>query len=321
MHAAADPAVSIRGLRKTYGGRTVLDDVSLDVARGELVALLGPNGAGKTTTLEILEGYRRADGGEVRVLGLDPARDGGRLRPRIGLMLQDGGVDPRTTPREMLRLFARFFADPADPDQLIGTAGLQAVAGTHYRRLSGGERQRLALALALVGRPELLILDEPTAGMDPDAKATTRTLIRRLRDAGATILLTTHDLVDVERLADRVAVLSHGRIAALDTPAALNAASTPAIRVRFAIRPDAAALSALHGRVPGTLIPDGADRFHVDGRPPDPALIAALATACAELGLLISELTIGSSSLEDRYLELVGRRAADEPERERGIRL
>jgi len=166
--APAEPvAVSASEVRKSYGARQILTGVSFEVRRGELMALLGPNGAGKTTTVEILEGYRTADGGSVRVLGLDPARDGRALRPRIGLMLQEGGIDNRSTPREVLRLYARFYLDPEDPDALLEAVDLGRAATTRYRRLSGGEKQRLSLAIALLGRPELLVLDEPTAGMDP----------------------------------------------------------------------------------------------------------------------------------------------------------
>ncbi|HEY0444416.1 MAG TPA: ABC transporter ATP-binding protein, partial [Candidatus Limnocylindrales bacterium] len=197
---ATEPAVRVRDVVKRYGGRDVLAGVSFDVEAGEVFALLGPNGAGKTTTVEILEGYRRQDAGEVMVLGTDPRRGGPALRARVGLMLQGGGgIDPRARPDEILRLYAAFHAEPRDPGDLLDQVGLRAVAKTRYRRLSGGERQRLALALALVGRPQLLVLDEPTAGMDPEARAATRSLIRDLRSDGVTILLTTHDLGDVER--------------------------------------------------------------------------------------------------------------------------
>ena len=289
--------------------------MSLEVGRGELVALLGPNGAGKTTTVEILEGYRRADAGTVRVLGLDPAREGRALRPRIGLMLQEGGVDPRSTPREVLRLHARLFRDPEDPDALLADAGLEPVAATRYRRLSGGERQRLALALALLGRPELLVLDEPTAGMDPAAKQATRERIAGLRAAGTTILLTTHELGDVERLADRVVVLDRGRIVAAGTPAELTGAGAPRVRFRLSEALDAAGAAALVAAVaPGArLVDDGADaRYELRdlSSPPDAALVAGLAAWCAERGLLLAELRVGAASLEERYLELVGREGA-----------
>ncbi len=212
-------AIEVAGLVKGYGGRSVVDGVDLTVASGEIVALLGPNGAGKTTTIEIIEGYRTPDDGTVRILGADPARGDRDHRARVGIMLQDGGFDMRTRPAETIRQFARFHADPRDPEELLDLVGLRAVAATSYRRLSGGERQRLSLAVALVGRPEVLLLDEPTAGMDPEARAITRDLVVSLRAEGMAILLTSHDLVDVERLADRVAVLVDGRIVA-DGPVA-----------------------------------------------------------------------------------------------------
>src|SRR6185369_12552484 len=203
-------------------GRTVLDAVDLVVRPGELVALLGPNGAGKTTTVEIIEGYHAADAGTVRVLGVDPRHGGPALKARVGLMLQGGvGLEPRATPRDLIRLYSALHAGGRRPDDLIEQVGLAAVAGTRVRRLSGGERQRLALAIALAGDPEVLILDEPTAGMDPEARRATRDLVAGLRNEGRTILLTTHDLGDVERLADRVAILAKGRIIVDDTPDAI----------------------------------------------------------------------------------------------------
>ncbi|HEY3334723.1 MAG TPA: ABC transporter ATP-binding protein [Candidatus Limnocylindrales bacterium] len=323
MTATVAPAISATDLRKAYGGRQVLGGVSFEVMRGELFALLGPNGAGKTTTVEILEGYRRADAGTVQVLGLDPVRDGRRLRPRIGLMLQEGGVDPRTTPREALRLYARFYRDPEDPDRLLELVDLGRAATTRYRRLSGGERQRLGLALALVGRPELLVLDEPTAGMDPAAKQATRERIAALRAAGTTILLTTHELGDVERLADHVAVLDRGRIVAYGTPAELTGAGAPRVRFRVSQPLEAADTVALaaalgNGHGPGaTVVASGAgSHYELTGleAAPDPVLVAALATWCAARGLLITELRLGAASLEERYLELVGTDVAAEAE-------
>ena len=222
MIAAGPPAISVRGLAKRYGGRTVVDGIDLEVRAGELVALLGPNGAGKTTTVECIEGYRRPDAGSVRVLGADPSVADRGHRARVGLMLQDGGFDIRARPAESLRQYAAFHADPRSPVELLALVGLETVAGTPYRRLSGGERQRLSLAVALIGRPEVLILDEPTAGMDPEARAITRDLIAGERAAGAAVLLTSHDLVDVERLADGIAVIVGGRIAASGTVAAVR---------------------------------------------------------------------------------------------------
>jgi ABC-2 type transport system ATP-binding protein len=308
-----DPPVVVEGLVKRYGSRTVLDGISLSVAAGELVALLGPNGAGKTTTVEIVEGYRRPDGGRARVLGLDPAAGGPALRARVGLMLQGGGIDPRANPRETLRQYGGFHVDPRDPDELLDLVGLRTVAGTGYRRLSGGERQRLGLALALVGRPEVLILDEPTAGMDPEARAATRRIIADLRDAGAAVLLTSHDLTDVERLADRICVIDDGRIVASGSPAALAAGATPRLRFRLdraLIGDELASLSAtLRVRAPeATVVPDASGtRYRLEGVPPDPVLIDALAGWCAAAGRLIVELRTSGGSLEDVYLDLVER--------------
>ncbi|MFN8630103.1 MAG: ABC transporter ATP-binding protein [Chloroflexota bacterium] len=296
MSQVAADGVAIRAadVRKSYGPRQILTGVSFEVARGELFSLLGPNGAGKTTTVEILEGYRRADGGEVRVLGLDPAREGSALRPRIGLMLQEGGIDNRSTPREVLRLYAKFYRDAENPDDLLESVDLARAATTRYRRLSGGEKQRLSLAIALLGRPELLVLDEPTAGMDPAAKQATRERIAGLRAAGTTILLTTHELGDVERLADKVAVLDRGKIVAAGTPAELTGAG--ALRVRFRLSAalagdDAAGLAeAIAGGAAGARVVDpGAGHYYELGglaEAPDPALVARLAAWCAERGLL-----------------------------------
>ncbi len=329
-------AVVATDIRKRYGRREILSGVSFEVQRGELFALLGPNGAGKTTTVEILEGYRHVDGGTVRVLGLDPAKDGRQLRPRIGLMLQEGGVDSRTTPREALRLYARFYRDPEDPDRLLEMVDLGQAATTRYRRLSGGEKQRLALAMALIGRPELLVLDEPTAGMDPAAKQATRERIAALRAAGTTILLTTHELGDVERLADHVAVLDRGRVVAYGTPAELTGAGSPRVRFRLSAPlagEDGASLvvavttggraaggAALTGAGPGSsaaVVAAGPGaHYELTGlsAAPDPRLVAALAAWCAERGLLITELRLGAASLEERYLELVGTDVAAEAE-------
>ncbi|MFL5675906.1 MAG: ABC transporter ATP-binding protein [Chloroflexota bacterium] len=311
------PAVVVERLVKHYGGRAVVDGVSLEVAPGEVVALLGPNGAGKTTTVEIVEGYRRADAGHVTVLGADPVAGGRTLRARVGLMLQGGGIDPRARPRETLVQYGRFHADPRDADELLDVVGLQAVARTRYRLLSGGERQRLGLALALVGRPEVLVLDEPTAGMDPEARAATRAVVAAERDAGVGILLTSHDLGDVERLADRIVIIDAGRVVASGTPDALRAgAAHGGLRFRLDRELTGDGIAALEavlarGRPRLTIAGDGDDaRYRVDGVAPDGALIAALAAWCAEADRLVVELRTAGGSLEDVYLDLVaaGRR-------------
>jgi ABC-2 type transport system ATP-binding protein len=302
----ADAAIAIAGLTKRYGDRTVVDGVSLEVRPGEIVALLGPNGAGKTTTAEIVEGYRRADGGTVRVLGVDPWAAGRVHRARVGLMLQGGGIDPRARPAETLRQYAAFHADPLDPDALIDELGLRLVAATPFRRLSGGERQRLGFALALVGRPDVLVLDEPTAGMDPQARAVVRARISAERARGTAVLMTTHELGDAERLADRIAVLVDGRIAAAGTAAEL-AARVPA-RLRFGLdRPlDEAGLASLAATIGAAVISlDGHGRYQVEDVPPSPALIAALAAWCVSAGRLIVDARAAGGTLEDTYLELV----------------
>jgi ABC-2 type transport system ATP-binding protein len=302
----AEPAIAIDGLTKRYSDRTVVDGVTLDVRPGEIVALLGPNGAGKTTTVEIVEGYRRADGGTVRVLGVHPWRARRAHRARVGLMLQGGGIDPRGRPGETLRVYAAFHADPLDPDALVDELGLRTVAATPFRRLSGGERQRLGFALALVGRPDVLVLDEPTAGMDPQARAVVRARIEAERARGAAILVTTHDLGDAERLADRIAVLVKGRIAAAGTAAEL-AARSPA-RLRFGLDGplDEEALASLGEALGAAVRPTGgAGRYEVEDVPPTPALIAGLATWCASVGRLITDSRTVGGTLEDTYLDLV----------------
>ena len=316
--STGEPAVVVDELVKRYGARTVLDGVSLSIAAGELVAVLGPNGAGKTTTVEIIEGYRKADGGRVRVLGADPASGGPVLRARVGLMLQGGGVDPRAKPLETIGQYGRFHRDPRDANELIDLVGLQAVARTPYRRLSGGERQRLGLALALVGRPEVVVLDEPTAGMDPEARAATRAIVADLRTEGAAILLTSHDLTDVERLADRICVLDRGRIVASGTASELAAGVAPRLRFRLdrPLGPTEAAVlgRALAAQRPGAMLaiePDGA-HHRVDGVEPDAALVASLAAWCAATDRLIVELRTGGGTLEETYLALVGPTPGDD---------
>ena len=306
--------IEIDGLRKAYAGRTVLDGIDLAVRPGQLLALLGPNGAGKTTTVEIVEGYRSSDAGTVRVLGQEVGLGGPPLKARVGLMLQGGaGLEPRATPRDLIALYGAFHEGARAVDGLIELVGLTAVAGTRVRRLSGGERQRLALAIALVGEPEVLILDEPTAGMDPEARRATRDLVGALRDEGRTILLTTHDLADAEHLADEVAILHRGRIVALGSPDELTTGGSTAIRFRLHAPASAAAAEKLAGRLHARdravelrASDGGGTAFEIGPGAASADVVADVAAWAAREGLLIVELRAGAASLEERYLALTG---------------
>jgi ABC-2 type transport system ATP-binding protein len=313
------PAIAVEGLVKRYGARTVVNGVSFVVGAGELVALLGPNGAGKTTTVETVEGYRRPDGGRVRVLGEDPTAGGPALRARVGLMLQAGGFDPRSRPRETIAEFARYHADARDPDELLEQVGLQAVADTPHRRLSGGERQRLSLAVALVGRPDVLLLDEPTAGLDPEARIAVRRLVADARGGGAAILLTSHDLTDVERLADRIVIIAAGRVVATGTATELLARAGSAISFRIGRALAEREIQAIERRLHEIGGPAGASlvagseptRYRIDvDASRVPAALAALAAGAAENDVVIVELRTGAGSLEEAYFALVGREDA-----------
>ena len=285
-----DPAaaISIRGLGKRYGEFAAVDGLDLDIRRGEIFALLGPNGAGKTTTVEICEGYRRRDAGEVRVLGEDPADGARRWKAQLGIVLQSGAGDSQLTCRELLQAQASYYADPRDPAELLSVVGLTEQAHQRVDRLSGGQRRRLDVALALVGRPELLFLDEPTTGFDPEARRDFHALIARLAgDEGVTVLLTTHDLAEAERLADRIAMLVNGRIRACGTPAELARRAAARAEVRWTA-------------------PDGTARRE---RTADPSgLVWELHR---EAGGPIADLEVRRPTLEDTYLHMVHRDDTD----------
>jgi ABC-2 type transport system ATP-binding protein len=219
---ASDLCLDVRGLVKAYGGTRAVDGLDLQAERGQVTAVLGPNGAGKTTTVEICEGLRTADAGQVQVLGRDVRSAAAELRSRVGVMLQDGGLPTGARALTLLRQVAAFYATPQDPDRLADRLGITAYAGSTVRRLSGGQRQRLALALAMVGRPELLFLDEPTAGLDPQARLAVWELVREAKAAGMSVVLTTHAMDEAERLADHVAILAEGRLVASGTPVELT---------------------------------------------------------------------------------------------------
>jgi len=311
----ADAAVECRDLVVRYGGLTAVDRLSFTAGPGQVVALLGPNGAGKTSTVETLEGFRRPDAGGVSVLGLDPVAQHGALVGRIGVMLQRGGVYPVLGPRRVLHLFARYYDDPEDPDALLELVGLGSAASTPWRRLSGGEQQRLSLALALVGRPEVVFLDEPTAGVDPEGRLAIREVIAGLRDRGVCVLLTTHELPEAERLADEVVIIARGRAVARGTVAELASAGGPA-GIRFAgpVGIDLASLAAALGAPAAVLAEERPGEYRV-GVEATPSAVAALTTWLAANDLPMSELRTGSRSLEEAYLEAT-RAAEPEPERE-----
>jgi ABC-2 type transport system ATP-binding protein len=297
------PTVEVRGLVVRYGDLTAVGGLSFAAEAGEVVALLGPNGAGKTTTVETLEGYRRPTGGAVRVLGLDPQRDRPALTPRIGVMLQSGGVYPGIRAAEALRLFAAYHDRPADPDALLRRVGLADRAKATWRQLSGGEQQRLSLALALVGRPEVAFLDEPTAGVDVAGRQLIHQVVRDLRDEGVCVLLTTHQLDEAERLADRVLIVDRGRLVAEGTPAELMA-SGGGEEILFAAPPgiDTAALAA-HLGAP---VEEASPGEYVVRAAASPSTIALLTGWLAEHDLPLGDLRAGRQRLEDVFLRLTG---------------
>jgi ABC-2 type transport system ATP-binding protein len=299
------PAIVVERLAKIYAGHAVVQNVSFQVRPGEIFALLGPNGAGKTTTIEILEGYRRSDAGSVRVLGLDPQHQRYELYQRIGIMLQQGGFYPMAAPIETLRLFASFYDKPHDPTELLKLVGLEDAARTRYRRLSGGQKQRLSLAVALVGRPELVFLDEPTAGMDPQARHTTWGIIRSLKEHGVTVILTTHLLDEAERLADRVAIIDRGRLIALGTPSELTGAGTTSdLWLSGPPGLDRDSLLTLTTVKNVRETGPGQYVFETD-RTLD--LLVELAEWLRARGILPRELRIGQGSLEEIFLRLTDR--------------
>jgi ABC-2 type transport system ATP-binding protein len=302
----SEPVVQIRGLVKRYGSKTAVDGLDLEVPQGSVTAVLGPNGAGKTTTVETCEGYRRPDAGTVRVLGLDPVADSAKLRPRIGVMLQSGGVYSGARADEMLRHMAKLHAHPLDVDALIERLGLGGCGRTTYRRLSGGQQQRLALAMAVVGRPELVFLDEPTAGLDPQARRATWELVRDLRRDGVTVVLTTHYMDEAEELADDVAIVDGGKVIAQGSPEELcrgGAENT----LRFSGRP-ALDLASLLKALPADSTADELTpgSYRVTGKI-DPQLLATVASWCAQNGVMPDRISVERHTLEDVFLELTGK--------------
>jgi ABC-2 type transport system ATP-binding protein len=299
-------AVEVAGLVKRYGSRTAVDGLDLTVGRGTVTAVLGPNGAGKTTTIETCEGYRRPDAGTVRVLGLDPVADAEALRPRIGVMLQSGGVYPTVRAAEMLRHMAALHADPLDTGALIERLGLAGCGRTPYRRLSGGQQQRLALAMAVVGRPELVFLDEPTAGLDPQARRSAWDLVRELRADGVTVVLSTHFMDEAESLADDVAIIDEGRVIARGSPEELcrgGAENT----LSFTGRPGLDLASLLKALPPGTAAAELTPGSYRLTGTVDPHLLATVTSWCAQNGVMPDGIAVERHTLEDVFLDLTGK--------------
>jgi|SRR4051794_23270810 len=292
--------IEVTGLTKRYDTRTVVDKVSFSVEEGEIFGILGPNGAGKTTTVESIAGLRRPDAGTIRVLGLDPVHDRPRLRSMVGVQLQESELPDRMTVDEALTLFASFYRNPTDRKALVGELGLEAARRTAYRNLSGGQKQRLSIALALIGRPRVAILDELSTGLDPQARRETWQLIESIRDRGVTVLLVTHLMEEAQRLADRVAVFADGRVIALDTPAAIVAHADPEQRLRFrpsapvtddelAVLPDVRRVE----RVGGQVVVAGTGN-----------VVQNVTSLLSRRGIVAHELRIEQATLDDAYLAL-----------------
>ncbi|MFE7502080.1 ABC transporter ATP-binding protein [Streptomyces albidoflavus] len=299
------PIIEVSGVRKAYGGRTVVDGISFTVEEGEIFGILGPNGAGKTTTVECVEGLRHPDAGTVKVAGLDPVRDRDGVTRVLGAQLQESELQPKITVQEALQLYAACYPDPADWRALAGRLGLTEKLSTRFAKLSGGQKQRLFIALALIGNPRVVVLDELTTGLDPRARRETWALIEEVRDSGVTVLLVTHFMEEAQRLCDRIAVIDKGRVAALDTPAGLVSRAAGAVVTTFtpsAPLPaaDLAALPRLasHEERDGNVTLTGTDET-----------VTALLALLARTGTTAHRLRIVEATLDDAFLDLTGEAA------------
>ncbi|GGC58851.1 ABC transporter ATP-binding protein [Hoyosella rhizosphaerae] len=299
-------AVQLNGVYKRFGSTLAVNGLDLEVPTGTVLALLGPNGAGKTTTVEMCEGFLNADEGTVRVLGLDPATEREKLSPRIGVMLQGGGAYPGARAGEMLRLIAQYSQNPLDPQWLLSTLGLSDAARTPYRRLSGGQQQRLALACALVGRPELVFLDEPTAGLDAQARILVWELIEALRRDGVTVLLTTHMMDEAEYLADHIVIIDHGRVVDSGTPTEITRRGAQG-QLQF-MAPPGLNLTLLRDALPEGYLTREANAgvYTVEGEI-TPQVLCTVTAWCAQMNVLTTNLRVEQRTLEDVFLDLTGR--------------
>ena len=301
-------AVEIAHLRKAYGEVVAVDDVSFSVAEGEIFGILGPNGAGKTTTVECVMGLRSPDAGSIRVMGLDPGQDREDLHVIVGAQLQESALPPKLRVGEILDLYRSFYRDPADVGELVDALGLAGKRKDYYRSLSGGQRQRLSIALALIGRPKVAVLDEMTSGLDPQARRDTWDLIEGVRNRGVTILLVTHFMEEAERLCDRVALIDAGHVVALDSPAGLAARASGGTSVRFV--PSAPFDDRLLSKLPEVrAVTRSGSHVIVTGTG---ELVNAVILTLAAAGVTAREVQIDSSTLEDAFVKLTGRHLHEE---------
>jgi ABC-2 type transport system ATP-binding protein len=308
MLDGAEAVITVRGLRKHYGAVEAVAGIDLEVRRGEIFAFLGPNGAGKTTTVEIMEGFRERSAGEVSVLGVDPARADGRWRDRVGVVLQESQPEPGLTVRECLALYAGYYSAPRAIEETIGLVGLGEKAETLGEQLSGGQRRRLDVALALIGDPDLIFLDEPTTGFDPSARRAAWEVVAGLRALGKTVFLTTHYMDEAEHLAGRIAVIAAGRIVAEGKPGTLAGRERMAAVIRFTL-PEGLDLEGLPSTMRGQVRSDGDGRVVIESRQPL-ADVKALADWALGRGLDLPDLEVRRPSLEDVYLELTANAGA-----------
>ena len=296
---SAAPAVTVQNLVKKYGHLVAVDDVSLSIHEGEIFGIIGPNGAGKTTTVECISGLRAPDSGSISVYGLSPQKDRNAIREFVGVQLQESALPPRLRVGEAVRLFASFYSNPLEPDQLLESLGIKQMANSSFKSLSGGQKQRLSIALALVGNPRLAILDELTTGLDPEARRETWGLIERMRDRGVTVILVTHFMDEAEKLCDRLALINHGTVIALDTPEAI-AAQAGGSRVRFV--PSQLVDEQTLRAIPGVNEIERKERYVTVTGTGD--LAGSLINALAAIGVRVSDVEARTGNLEDAFIKL-----------------
>ncbi len=292
-------AVTVQNLVKKYGHLVAVNNVSLSIHEGEIFGIIGPNGAGKTTTVECISGLRAPDSGSISVYGLSPQNDRDKIREFVGVQLQESALPPRLRVGEAVRLFASFYPNPLDPDQLLESLGIKQIANSSFKSLSGGQKQRLSIALALVGSPKLAILDELTTGLDPEARREIWNLIERMKDRGVTVILVTHFMDEAERLCDRLALINHGAVVVLDTPEAI-AATAGGSRVRFV--PSQPVDEQTLRAIPGVNDIERKDRYITVTGTGD--LSGSLINALAAIGVRVSDLEARTGNLEDAFIKL-----------------